>query len=308
MLDGLSLDQLRTFVAAVDEGSFSAAGRRLGRVQSAISALVARLEGQVGVALFDRSRRQPVLTAAGAILLADARAVLAGVDAMRARAKGMVSGIEPELSMVVDVMFPLARLAAAARAFREAFPRTPLRIDVEVMGGAYEPVIQGRASMGVVGPLPTMPAALTTERLLGIPIAMVAAHNHPLALHCGPIARAELARHVQLVLSDRSHFSDGHDINVISRHTWRLADLHAKRAFLLEGLGWGGMPVDTIRDDITAGRLVALSVEDTPAGGLVRPLSAAWLTAAPPGPAGRWFIDRLKGGPSSPPAGPLAQT
>jgi DNA-binding transcriptional LysR family regulator len=32
MLDGVSLDQLRTFVAAVDEGSFSAAGRRLNRV------------------------------------------------------------------------------------------------------------------------------------------------------------------------------------------------------------------------------------------------------------------------------------
>ncbi|MGY4623329.1 DNA-binding transcriptional LysR family regulator [Bradyrhizobium sp. USDA 4486] len=42
MLDGLSLDQVRTFIAAVDEGSFSAAARKLGRAQSAVSELVRR--------------------------------------------------------------------------------------------------------------------------------------------------------------------------------------------------------------------------------------------------------------------------
>ena len=37
MLEGVSLDQLRTFITAVDEGSFSAAARKLNRVQSAVS-------------------------------------------------------------------------------------------------------------------------------------------------------------------------------------------------------------------------------------------------------------------------------
>ncbi len=46
MLDGVSLDQLRTFIAAVDEGSFSAAARRLNRVQSAVSGWVSALEEQ----------------------------------------------------------------------------------------------------------------------------------------------------------------------------------------------------------------------------------------------------------------------
>lgn len=59
MLDGVSLDQLRTFIAAVDEGSFSAAARRLNRVQSAVSGWVGALEDQIGVTLFDRSGRFP---------------------------------------------------------------------------------------------------------------------------------------------------------------------------------------------------------------------------------------------------------
>ena len=65
MLDGLSLDQVRTFIAAVDEGSFSAAGRRLGRAQSVVSQTLGQLEGQLGVKLFDRGARYPVLTEAG---------------------------------------------------------------------------------------------------------------------------------------------------------------------------------------------------------------------------------------------------
>jgi len=65
MLDAMSMDQLRTFIAAAEEGSFSAAGRKLRRAQSVVSATLANLEQQVGFALFDRSGRYPVLTENG---------------------------------------------------------------------------------------------------------------------------------------------------------------------------------------------------------------------------------------------------
>ena len=75
MLDGVSLDQLRAFIAAVDEGSFSAGARRLHRAQSAVSELVSNLEAQIGVVLFDRSERYPKLTPAGVLSWLPMRAV-----------------------------------------------------------------------------------------------------------------------------------------------------------------------------------------------------------------------------------------
>jgi len=57
MLDGVSLDQLRTFVAAAEEGNFSAADRRLRSAQSVVSQTLANLEGKIGIKLFDRSGR-----------------------------------------------------------------------------------------------------------------------------------------------------------------------------------------------------------------------------------------------------------
>ena len=294
MLDGVSLDQLRAFIAAVDEGSFSAGARKLHRAQSAVSELVSNLEAQLGVALFDRSERYPKLTPAGVQLVADARSVVANVDLLKARAKGISRGLESELSAVVDVLFPIEAIAESAKEFRDRFPRTPLRLYVEALGGAYQPVLDGRCSLGVVGSLPTAPDAVTLERLQGLPMIMVAAREHPLARFVGVIPKAELAKHVQLVLTDRSELTAGREFGVMSPLTWRLGDLFAKHAFLLKGLGWGGMPVHAVKQDLLEGRLVKLSIEDLAEESLVLPMSAAYLTAKPPGPAGRWLIERLK--------------
>ena len=93
MLDGVSLDRLRTFIAVADEKSFSAAGRRLRRAQSVVSQTMANLEGQLGVKLFDRSAaRLPVLTDQGRALLSNARAVAGDVDVLKARAKNLAGG------------------------------------------------------------------------------------------------------------------------------------------------------------------------------------------------------------------------
>jgi len=88
-----------------------------------VSQSLANLEGQLGVKLFDRSGHLPVLTDQGRALLANARAVAGDVDLLKARAKNLAGGLEPELSVAVDVMFPDARLPTRSRLFRRNFRR-----------------------------------------------------------------------------------------------------------------------------------------------------------------------------------------
>lgn len=294
MLDGVSLDQLRTFIAAADEGSFSAAARKLNRVQSAVSGWVSALEGQVGLTLFDRSGRFPRLTPEGAMVLADARAIVASVDTLKARARLMAAGVEPELAVVIDVLFPTQAVSAAAREFASAFPLTPLRLYVEGLGAAYQPVLDGRCSLGILAELPVHFPTLVSERLGQVALVMVAAPTHPLAALAGPIPRSELAKHVQLVLTDRSDLLAGQDYGVFAHTNWRLADLSTKYAFLKDGLGWGGMPLHMVEGDIAAGILVKLDIEDMPTGRTLVTMNAVHAAATPPGPAGKWLISRLR--------------
>jgi len=294
MLDGVSLDQLRTFISVVDEGSFSAAGRKLNRVQSAVSGWIGGLEDQVGVQLFDRSGRFPKLTQQGALLLADARNIVTSVDTLKARARLMTSGVEAELSVVIDVFFPTAVVSAVAKAFAHQFPLTRLRVFVEALGAAYQPVLDGRCSLGILPPLPQAFPSLVSERLGDLPLVAVASASHPLAAFAERIPRRELAKHVQLVLTDRSDLTAGRDFGVTSPSTWRLADLSTKHAFLKDCVGWGGMPLHMIDKDIIDGTLVVLDVDEMPRTGWMLAMSAYHPTSQPPGPAGRWFIEHLK--------------
>jgi DNA-binding transcriptional LysR family regulator len=294
MLDGVSLDQLRTFVAAADEGSFSAAARRLNRVQSAVSTWVGSLEAQIGVELFDRSGRYPKLTPEGILLLADARSIVTSVDTLKARARLMSSGLEAELSIVVDVFFPTAVFSAAAKAFSIRFPLTPLRVFVEGLGAGYEPVVDGRCSLGLLAPLSMVFPSLVSENIGPLYLVTVAAPNHPLANFEGCIPQAELSRHVQLVLTDRSELSAGQDYGVKSASTWRLADLSTKHAFLRNGVGWGNMPLHMVSSDLANGTLVSLDAQDMLPKHYSLTMAAFHRSLEPPGPAGRWLIDDLK--------------
>lgn len=57
-----------------------------------------------------------------------------------------------------------------------------------------------------------------------------------------------------MVLTDRSSLTEGDDFGVLGARSWRLADLGAKHALLMAGVGWGNMPEPIVRDDLAAGR------------------------------------------------------
>lgn len=294
MLDAMSLDQLRTFIAAADEGSFSAAGRKLRRAQSVVSTTLAKLEQQVGFALFERSGRYPRLTEAGAALLEQARAAVDGMNAFKARARMLAEGLEPELAVAVDVMFPIATLTAAVQAFQQQFPATPLRLYVEALGAVVQPLLDRRCRVAIIGSLPEIPADCASEFLLSVAAVAVVAPSHPLAAHRGPIAQEQTGQHVQLVLTDRSTLTVGRNFGVVSAQTWRLADLGAKHAFLKAGLGWGYMPLHMVDDDLRSGKLVRIEIALHTRLGPGFSMHAIHMKDQPPGPAGRWFVDHLK--------------
>jgi DNA-binding transcriptional LysR family regulator len=294
MLDGVSLDQLRTFIAAADEGSFSAAGRRLHRAQSVVSQTLANLEGQLGVKLFDRGARFTALTDQGRALLVDARAVAGHVDLFKARAKGLSRGLEPDLSVATDVLFPIGPFVGAVSAFHKQFTSTALRVYVESWGTVAEQVLDGQCAVGIVTSMTPVAPRLTYEPLLTVAVPLVVAPQHPLASYRARIPAASFAEHIQVVHSDGPSRPAAVQYRVLSARTWLLTDLGAKHAFIRAGFGFGALPLHIIEADLMSGALVQIVEEGAPPEGHAVTMLAAYRTDSPPGPAGRWFIDRLK--------------
>ena len=292
MYDPVTLDQLRAFVAVAEEGSFSAAARKLKRVQSAISTSMANLESQLGVPVWDRSTKIPKLTDQGNALLGSARRVLAEVDGLRRLTAGMVLGVEASVSLCLDALFPLGALIDLSVAFAKAFPAVDLRIDTQVMSAVSARVLDGRATLGVASPLGLV-KGLERQALASIRMVPVVSPKHALAARSGRIPSKFFADCVQLVLSERS--DDGvADQAVLSPRTWRVADLHTKHMMLRAGLGWGNLPEHVVRDDLRAKRLVAIQPAAWGKDEHTLHLSAVYRSDATFGPAHRWLLEQLE--------------
>ena len=294
-MNAISIDQLRVFRQVAESGSFSAAARAMHRAQSAITYAIQKLESQVGAELFDRSGYRPALSDAGRALLPRATRILEELAAFGSQARGIAGGLEPEVSLVVDSLYSTPILVRALGAFQREFPSVQLRIYVESLGAAAQAVLDGTADLGIALEFAAQAVDLECVPLGEIELVPVAAPGHPLAKFKGRIAPEAIRDHVQLVLTDRSNLTKGRDYSVFAVKTWRLADLGARHAMLLAGLGWGSMPMHMVKDDLKAGRLVKLDIRRP--DGLTRlPRPAVVLARRKDkvlGPAGSWLAARL---------------
>ncbi len=293
MIGSLSLDQLRVLVAIADTGSFSAAGRKLGRVQSAMSQAIATLESMQGVALFDRSAHQPQLTEAGRALVDQARLVLASAARFEAVAAGTRQGVEAELSLAIDPLVPTAPLIDSLRALSETFPHLPVSFSTEGLGGSLRRLRSGSAALAICLLLPAVPEDIVAYPLLRIAMLPVVAPGHPLASLGRAATPGDLEPHVQLVLSDPVE-PGGAAYGLSSARLWRFVDLGRRLDFLLAGFGWCRMPEHLIAVPIAEAKLVTIRIDDdpTPREGLT--IYAAHRRDLTLGPAGRWVLDRLR--------------
>ena len=295
MLEGVTIEQLRTLRAVVEAGSFSAAARRLGRVQAAVSQSIDRLEAQLGLLLFDRAGRVPRLTPHGEAIVQAAARVESGVDALGELVTSLKSGAETTLSIVVDVMFPTDSLVAFAKDFAREHPAVDLVLFTDTLSAVTAHVREKRSTWGIAIEDADL-TDLERRTIADVRLVPVAARAHPLASvreREGAIGRAALEPFVQIVLGEHRPDRAEETRGVFSRRTWRVVDLATKHALIASGLGWGHMPEHLVRDDLRAGTLVELRLDAWGSAPPRRSLVLVWRGDAVVGPVARWAQGRI---------------
>ena len=251
----LTLEAIRVLDAIERCGSFAAAAEELGKVPSALSYTVQKLEDELDAMLFDRSGHRTKFTPAGRMLLERGRMLLEAAEHLVGETRALARGWETSITIAVDALVPLQALYPLVERLAE-LTDTRLRLRSEALAGSWECLEDGRADLLISSLNPDlMLSGIKYQKLQEEVMIYVAHPDHPLHQESDPLADEVLRRHRAIAVADTA---------LRRPATYRLLDrqprltvstMGEKRDALLAGIGVGTMPLSWIEGDLEAGRL-----------------------------------------------------
>lgn len=289
MHNAITLDALRVLDAIDQKGSFGAAADALFKVPSALSYTIQKLESDLGINLFDRSKQRAQLTAAGRLLLEQGRQLLQAARAIEDAVQQLESGWETQLRIAKDTILPLAPLLQQINAFNLLDKRVEITIAEEVLGGTWDALVAERCDLAL-GASGDIPKGVLEYHLMGeVEFVFAVAREHPLCLHRGPVDAAAIQAFPTIVAADSSLTAQGRSSGLLeSRQTIRVANASAKIQAQIMGVGVGFLPRHLVKDELQNGDLIALDCA-VPRPNV--PVYMAWRKGCE-GKALAWFVEQ----------------
>lgn len=285
----INLDYLHTFITAIDEGSFSAAGRSLKKAQSAVSTSINNLEIDLNVTLFDRTGRAPQLTAEGKALEQEARRLLEQAKQLTSHARCLANDQEGALTLALSESLISIELETTLTQFADTFPQLELEILHPTGPDITELVSQGRVDIGVLI-AELVPQPLYRIYPLGeMAMSFVVSSSHPLA-NVSHLSLEDLYPHRQLVLATRQH---RHYIGErLGTRLWKVESAFTQIELVKRTVGWAWLPSHMVQQELAAGTLKQLVVNDQ-FSQCHMPIDMITSHHYNEGLAGQWLLKRL---------------
>jgi molybdate transport repressor ModE-like protein len=291
-MPALSPESLQMIDAIARHGSFAKAARELGKVPSALTYSVRKIEDELDALLFDRSGHRARLTPAGEELLREGRPLLEAFDALAQRVRRIATGWETELRVAVSGLLNCGALFDLVEDFLALGTGTRLRFSYEVLQGSWDALMSGRADLIIGADADNAPAEGFQSRPMGeMSFVFCVAPHHPLARAPEPLTAEDIDRHTAVAVADTSRRIPVGTKGLLSaQHTITLPTMELKARAQVRGLGCGYLPEPMAAPYLAQGVLVAREV----AG--IRPherLVYAWRPPAE-GQALQWLLKRLQ--------------
>ncbi|WP_311764681.1 LysR family transcriptional regulator [Escherichia coli] len=258
----LTLEALRVMDAIDRRGSFAAAADELGRVPSALSYTMQKLEEELDVVLFDRSGHRTKFTNVGRMLLERGRVLLEAADKLTTDAEALARGWETHLTIVTEALVPtpaffplIDKLAAKAN--------TQLAIITEVLAGAWERLEQGRADIVIAPDMHFRSSSeINSRKLYTLMNVYVAAPDHPIHQEPEPLSEVTRVKYRGIAVADTARERPVLTVQLLDKQPrLTVSTIEDKRQALLAGLGVATMPYPMVEKDIAEGRLRVVSPE-----------------------------------------------
>ncbi len=288
----LTLESLEILDAIARLGSFGRAAEELGRVPSAITYAVRKLEDDLDTLIFDRKGYRAELTAVGKVVLEQGRELLARADLLQSQIAQTATGWELELRIALDGILPWRWLQPHVEAYFADACSAKLRINEETLAGTWDALLDGRADL-VIGASSDPPngMGISTQPLFALDFDYCVSPKHVLANAAEPIPDEVLKLHRAVAVGDSarrlplrtSGLLSGQDILVVP-------SMQAKVEAQVQGLGAGYLASWFARPNVKDKSLIVKAVAaPKPSGNVV----IAWKSGNR-GRALTWWKERLR--------------
>lgn len=291
MHHAITLEALRVLEAINQKGSFAEAAKSLFKVPSALTYTINKLETDLEVELFDRSKQRASLTQAGQLLLKEGHDLLLAATRLEEQIKQVESGWETKLVIAKDTIINNQPLLEILARFCSLEKQVDITILEEALGGGWDALHSKRSdiAIGVTGELPK--GQYQVESIGEIEFVFVVAQGHPLTKFLGILDTQQIKQFPAVVVSDSSRHLPQRSSGLFdSKQTIRVQDMQTKLDALIKGLGVGFMPIHLVTEQLSSGELISLTTS------LPRPpipIYIAW-EKGKKGKALNWFIEQCK--------------
>lgn len=287
----LSLEQLRMFVIAADEGSFSACARKTGKVQSAVSHGISTLELDLNVVLFDRSSRSPTLTPAGERLLRLARGLLIQADELEKTAQSIYKQQETRLTLAVDDGLLLPEVYDVLRKLELQFPTVEIELISLPSTDIAVDVAKGQIDLGIM--FTEVEAAKRTDFCYVGNVEYIAVCHtaYPLAA-AKDISLTALLPYRQIAVRGREK-RESQLLLSIASSTWWCSSYSKVLALVCRQVGWAYLPLFMVKPLLASGQLCEMQVAFDHATWSV-PVDLIYSKGASHGPVFHYLTTELK--------------
>jgi len=258
----MTYEQLRVLHSVVTEGTFRAAAEKLYKSQPAISAMIKKLEEELGISLFSRDNYRPILTDSGRVFYERSLEVLQKTHQLASFAKRLSKFEEPLVTIAINAVCPLPPVLEALKLIEQKYPATQIRLATEQMGGATEKLFDDSSDLVI-----TTQTGIDLDIMEAVPyqsirIIPVAHYSHPLAQSLGIHSVNDVKPYVQVIVTDSSQSRDKQSLDLIPQNRrWHVTDFAAKKDIIMAGMGGGGMPEHVIAQELASGKLVRVHVD-----------------------------------------------
>ncbi|MCW8108245.1 LysR family transcriptional regulator [Alteromonas ponticola] len=284
-----TLEQWRMFKAVVDAGGFNQASNVVHKSQSSVHHAVNKLEETLGVALFDNDGRKIKLTEEGKLLLSRATWLLEEAKKLESVAHGLQHGVESQLRIAVDLIFPADILHAVLNTVSAQYPYLRIELIESVLSGANALLTSGQVDLAIC-PFP-YPDGFT-EELCNINFIAVASPDHPLSQQNKTLTTKDLKTYRQIVIRDSSNERKTDAGWLGAEQRWTVSHISTSIEMIKKGFGFAWLPEKLIEKYLSDSTLRKLPLKQ--GSSRQATLYLCFEDGELLGPAAREFIGRLR--------------